>query len=96
MRYRKIIFYIIIALLSCNKTSSNSYNNAEGKFVGGAGCDAWLIEQSNNITLQPMNLDSFNIIPKSGDTVIFSYYIVDEANICMDGKTIEITAIRRK
>jgi hypothetical protein len=96
MRFGKIICYILPALMACNKTSSSSNNNVEGIFVAGVGCNSWLIEQNNNLSWLPLNLDSFRIIPKSGDTVLFSYYIDDKANFCMEGKTIELTAIRNK
>jgi hypothetical protein len=39
-------------------------------------------------------LDSFLIVPKSGDTVLFSYYIHDVANTCENGKTVVLISIK--
>jgi hypothetical protein len=95
MRLWKIIYLTLLVALACKKTSSGSFNNIRGVFAAGQGCQGWLIKQDDNVTRQPLNLDSFNIVPKSGDTIVFSYYIADMLNVCMDGKTIELTSIRK-
>ena len=73
MKVSHMILAGIIFLGACKKSTGDLFVFQEGVFTGGLGCSAWLIMKEDHTLLQPINLDSFNIHPKYGMPVLFSY-----------------------
>jgi hypothetical protein len=83
--------------MSCKKDAATTFKNVKGTLIGAAGCSAWIIQQDNGPSWQPLNLDSFQVTLKGGQPVIFSFVIENNnPTTCMSGETIELTSIRNQ
>jgi hypothetical protein len=95
MRLKYIIVIIALLLMSCKKDASVGFKNLKGTLMGATGCSAWMIQQDNGPSWEPLNLDSFQGILKGGQRVIFSFIINDSnSTTCQSGETIDLTSIQ--
>jgi hypothetical protein len=87
---------LLIIFLTCCKKSGNNLINGSGTWTGSdTTCGGWLIQTSNDILYQPLNLDSFTVIKKDGLPVLFTYneYEGPDIRICLRGRPIVLTSI---
>jgi hypothetical protein len=94
MRACSFIWVILILLSSCKKDGQIIFKNVKGNLTAAGGCQAWLIRVDANNHFQPLNLNDFQITLKSGQPVIFSFYINDMLTFCQDGPTIQLLSIQ--
>jgi hypothetical protein len=92
---RIFIFSILVILLTCCKKTQSNLINGSGTWAGSdTTCGGWLIRTSNNVLLEPLNLDSFSVVKKTGLPVLFTYYEFSGSIMyCLGGKPIELTSI---
>jgi len=95
----KFYFLIIVTFLfiSC---SQSSCENAEAAtiedYTGLDGC-GFVIKLQNGQTLEPMNLNDFNITPSDGKKVWVKYHEKSGmASICMVGPIVEIDCLAQR
>ena len=94
MRRLLFISAIILFIACCKKT--NTTLSGSGILTGSdTTCGGWLILASGNTLFEPRNLDSFQVIRKDGQPVVFTYYkTVDALMICQVGQAIELISIK--
>lgn len=90
-----LIIFLVISLGACKKSSSDAFVFQKGVFTHGVSCSAWLILKEDNALLHPMNLNTFDIDPKSAMPVIFSYTYDTSMTIC-DGIPIRLMSIHER
>ena len=90
-----LVSVIIILITCCKKTNTIATLSGKGTLTGSdTTCGGWLIRESDGTLLEPHNLDSFAIVKKDGDSVIFTYYKTqDLLMICQLGQAIELVSI---
>ncbi|TLG98997.1 hypothetical protein BZARG_03650 [Bizionia argentinensis JUB59] len=104
------IFVLLVCfgmVLSCANVKTNKYstkynklsckNLIQGKLVNFTGLDGcgWMIELTNGMKLDPININNFNIPMLEGKSVQFYYTeIKNRVGICMAGKIVEITCMK--
>jgi hypothetical protein len=90
---RLFILLVFVALASCQKRLPAGLTL--GTLTDGVGCSAILITVSQNSAFQPVNLDSFPAVTqKLGQQVLFSYTVLDNSTVCMNGPSIRLITIR--
>jgi len=95
----KVIVLAIISvfLFACEKEMVNKCENSqEGVLKNLTGLDGcgWIIQISDSIKLEPINLDEFDIELVENKSVCIQYHErKDLGSICMVGKIIEIDFI---
>jgi hypothetical protein len=95
MRHLLLISVIIICITCCKKTNTTTFSG-KGTLTGSdTTCGGWLILSTDSTFFEPENLDSFPVIRKDGQPVIFTYYkSVDALMICQVGQAIELISIQ--
>lgn len=92
-----LIFAISVLFFSCQKSSCEGAVKA--KFLDATGLDGcgMLIELNNGKTIEPRNLDEFDIVPKDGDKIWVSYHLAQNGvTICMVGDVVIIDCIQKR
>ncbi len=86
-------FFLVVC---CKKTNSNPTINGTGVLTGSdTTCGGWGIKMSNNVVLDPLNIDTFAITKKDGQAVAFTYHnVTEEISICLIGEPIELVSIQ--
>jgi hypothetical protein len=88
---------MIVFITSCKKDAATTFKNVKGTLMGAAGCSAWIINQDNGPSWQPLNLDSFQVTLKVRQRVIFSFTVENNnSTTCMSGELIELTSIQNE
>ncbi len=95
MRRLLLISAIIIFITCCKKTNRTIFSG-KGTLTGSdTTCGGWLIRASDSTLFEPENLDSFPVIRKDGQPVIFTYYkTVAALMLCQVGQAIELISIQ--
>lgn len=94
---RLILISIVFCLVVCCKKSNTNQTFTDTGVLTGSDttCGGWGIKMSNNVVLDPLNIDTFAITKKDGQAVIFSYHNVSEQiSICLIGEPIELISIQ--
>jgi hypothetical protein len=94
-----IILFSVMSttILSCEKAQEDKCEDSqEGilkNFAGLDGC-GWIIQLSDSVNLEPINLDEFEIELEENKKVCIQYHErTDLASVCMVGKIVEIDFI---
>lgn len=83
-------YWVKIPQAPCDKGTTVTLFDYSGVY----GCK-WVFQTKKGILLQPINLQGFNIKPKSGKKYAINYSIQkDHANNCMAGEIIELSCIK--
>jgi hypothetical protein len=96
MRRLLLISVFLIIITCCKKTNLIATFSGTGTLTGSdSTCGGWLIRASDSTLFEPHNIDSFPIIRKDGQPVIFTYYKTQEAlMICQVGQPIELISVK--
>ncbi len=96
MRRLLFLFASFILITCCKKTNKIQVISGTGTITGSdTTCGGWLIRASDNRLFEPQNLDSFQVVRKDGQPVIFTYYkTVDALMICQVGQAIHLISIQ--
>ncbi len=100
MRNYLICFLSVFVLASCSKKTESRVTGKLSDLRGFDGC-SWVItldenDSHGNRTLEPGNLNLFNLDLKDGQKVIFSYSEDPRASICMVGTTVKLITIKKR
>jgi hypothetical protein len=86
---------MMVFITSCKKDATTAFKNVKDTLMGAPGCSAWIINQDNGPSWQPVNLNSFQITLKGGQRVIFSFTVENNnSTTYMSGELIELTSIQ--
>jgi hypothetical protein len=96
MRRLLLISAFFILITCCKKSNKTQVLSGEGTLTGSdTTCGGWLIRAFDNTLFEPQNLDSFPVVKKDGQPVIFTYYKTQDAlMICQVGQAIELISIQ--
>jgi hypothetical protein len=92
-----IISGLFFLMIHCKKTNTSPVTySAKGTLAGSdTTCGGWFIRASDSSVLDPLNIDSFPLIKKVGQPVIFTYHKPQgEVNICLLGQPIDLNSIQ--
>jgi hypothetical protein len=106
MKTKVLLMTLLIAVFTfaaCNSTKSDKPKADDKNLIEGVlvdmnnldGC-GWIIKLQDGTKLQPINMDKFELEPKDGAAVLFSYKKVDMAGVCMVGQMVELLSIKEK
>ena len=94
-----LILSVILLTLSCANTKNNTFNclnSKKGTLINKTGLDGcgWMIALQDGKTVNPTNLNSFDIKLIDNTKITFGYKEKNDLfDTCMSGKIIEITCL---
>ncbi|MEM5539790.1 MULTISPECIES: hypothetical protein [unclassified Olleya] len=94
-----LLLSVILLTLSCANTknnTSNCLNSVKGTLVNKTGLDGcgWMIALQDGKTVNPTNLNSFDIKLIDNTKITFGYKEKNDLfDTCMAGKIVEITCV---
>ena len=94
-----LILSVILLTLSCANTKNNTFNclnSIKGTLINKTGLDGcgWMIALQDGKTVNPTNLNSFDIKLIDNTKITFGYKEKNDLfDTCMSGKIIEITCL---
>jgi hypothetical protein len=92
-----LISALFILMINCKKTNTPPATySAKGTLEGSdTTCGGWLIRASDSTLFDPLNIDSFPIVRKVGQPVIFTYRKpLGNVMICLLGQPINLISIQ--
>jgi|SRR5450755_1881509 hypothetical protein len=97
MRRFFLISALFILMIHCKKTNTPPVTYSAKGTLGGSDttCGGWFILASDSSLFDPLNLDSFPLIKKVGQPVIFTYHKpLGNIMICLIGQPINLISIQ--